>query len=90
MKWIADEILNKVLTPNTDPVMLKKNDLFTYRYAYNVCLWRVHKVLPDGVWAHSLKWCKSSSTFISFEQLSIHSSYQYYGRMSWFRSIFLL
>lgn len=84
------KIVKEALKAYTEPKSLVKNDLFLYKYSYYIKRWRVHKVLKDGVWAHQLDWCKSSSIFIKFSDLNNNTGYRYYGRMSKLKAFFLL
>lgn len=67
---------------------LKVNDLFWMDYGLDKVKFRVHKIFEgEGIFAHSVKWCKSSSIVIKYDtKRNIH----YAGKMSKFRSWLML
>lgn len=72
----------------TEPEDLQVNDTFVIIYGFDHTRFRVHRVLNDGVWAHGMKWMKSSSIFLSWEALR-KRNFQYYNRISKLRAFFI-
>lgn len=72
----------------TEPQDLRVNDTFLISYGSDYNRFRVHKVYVDGVLAHSMKWLKSSSLFLSHTELR-ERRFSYYNRISKLRAFFM-
>ena len=67
---------------------LQPNDMFWMKYGFTMVKFRVRLRFNDtGVYAHSVKWCKSSSIIIPYEETE---TCYYAGRVSKLRGWLML
>ncbi len=72
-----------------DVANLKKNDLVLIKYGFDHIKVRVVFVSFDSIYGHSIKWMKSSSKVFVYDDIKNDGVF-YVGRMSKFRSFFML